>query len=230
MKVSDIMTRRVISVSPEATIISAARLMLENRISGLPVINKSGKLVGIVSERDLLRRAEISTERKRSHWFDAFFGPSVSANDYARSHGVKVVDILTPNPVTVGEGTSLKQLVHLMEAHDIKRLPVLRRGKVVGIVCRANLVRALVGLYRANPKISQRDITIRNRILADIKKESWSVGAQVDVAVHKGIVDLWGSISDASQRKALKVLAERAPGVKRVQEHLAQRSAPMLIS
>jgi hypothetical protein len=117
-----------------------------------------------------------------------------------------------------------------MEVHNIKRLPVLRRGKVVGIVCRANLVRVLVGLHRAHPKTSKSDIAIRNRILADIKKESWSAGALVDVAVHNGIVDLWGSISDVSQRKALTVLAERLPSVKRVQEHLTRSGAPMLIS
>ena len=221
MKVSDIMTRRVISVSPEATILDVARLMLKNRIAGLPVIDNSGKLVGIISEGDLLRRPETGTEHRRSPWFDAFFGPSESANDYVRSHGVKVQEVMTSKPVTIGVGTSLRQAVHLMETHDIKRLPVLRRGKVIGIITRANLLRALASVHRAIPKSSKSDTAIRNRILAEIKKASWTAGSLVDVAVHHGTVDLWGSISDVSQGKALKVLAESVPGVRGVQEHFA---------
>lgn len=230
MKVSDIMTRGVISVPPEATVFDAARLMYNNHISGLPVINESGKLVGIVSEGDFLRRSETGTEHSRSPWLDAYFGPSASAKGYIRSHGVKVHDVMTPKPVTVAEDAELDQVVHLMEKHSIKRLPVLRRGKVVGIVSRANLVRALASAHRTMPKLSKRDAAIRDRILDQIHKESWTAGALVDVAVHAGHVDLWGSISDMAQRKALKVLAEAVPGVKHVEEHLTYRGAPVSAS
>jgi signal-transduction protein with cAMP-binding, CBS, and nucleotidyltransferase domain len=194
--------------------------MLKNHISGLPVVDEKAKLIGIVSEGDFLRRPEMGTERERSPRFDAFFGPSESAKDYVRSHGMKVQEIMTPKPVTVGEHTPLDEVVHLMETHGVKRLPVLRRGKIVGIVSRANLMRALASLHRVVLKSSKSDAAIRNRILADIDKQSWSAGAFVDVAVHDGLIDLWGSINDVAQRKALKVLAEGVPGVRRVHEHL----------
>jgi CBS domain-containing protein len=223
MRVSDVMTHRIISVSPESTALDAARLMLKHHISGLPVVDEKGEIVGIVSEGDFLRRPETGTERKRQPWFDAFFGPAESAADYVRSHGKKIQEVMTPNPITVSEDTPLDQAVHLMETHDIKRLPVLRRGKVVGIVTRANLVRALVSRHCAISDSSNVDTTIRNRILAEIDKESWSAGALVEVAVHDGTVDLWGHISDAAQRKALKVLAEAVPGVKEVREHFNWR-------
>jgi CBS domain-containing protein len=223
MKVSDVMTPRVISVSPQSTVLDAARLMLKNHISGLPVVDDKGKLVGIVSERDFLRRPEIGTERKRSSRFDAFFAPAEAAEDYARTHGVRVHDVMTAEVITANEDTPLDKVVHLMEKHDIKRLPVLRRGKVVGIISRANLVRAFTSLHRSQSKSSRRDNAIRGRILADLAKESWSAGAIIDVVVRRGVVDLWGYISDATQRRALTALAESTPGVKEVYEHLTLR-------
>jgi len=220
MKVSDVMTRRVVSVMPEATIRHAIRLMLHNHISGLPVIDDKGKLVGIVSEGDFLRRAEIGTERKRSHWLVAFLGPGAPASDYARSHGIKVQEVMTRKPITVQEDTLLDQVVHLMESHKIKRLPVVRGEKVVGVVSRANLMRALASIYRAAPKSSRGDAAIRSQILADIAKQDWSVGVDVDVVVRDGIADIWGSIAEPEQRDALRVLVEKTPGVKRVVDHL----------
>lgn len=230
MKVSDIMTRRVISVPPEATIVDAARLMLKNHISGLPVINDKGELVGIISEGDFLRRPETGTERKRSAWLAAFFGPDKFAEAYVHSHGIKVHEVMAPKPVTVGEDTPLDQVVHLMETHDIKRLPVLRSGKVVGIVSRANLMRALASHHRAVPDASTSDVAIRDRILGEIDMESWSAGVFVDVAVRNGVVELWGTIADAAQRQALTVLAEAVPGVKRVETHLTWRGEVMSVS
>ena len=155
MKVSDVMTRRVISVAPEATVRHAIRLMLQNNISGLPVIDDKGKLVGIVSEGDFLRRSEIGTERKRSRWLTAFLGPSEPAHDYVHSHGLKVKEVMTCDPIMVQEDTQLDQVVHLMESHNIKRLPVVRGEKVVGVVSRANLMRALASIHRAAPKSSK---------------------------------------------------------------------------
>lgn len=230
MKVSDIMTRRVISVSPDASILDAARLMLKNHISGLPVLNDKAELVGIISEGDFLHRPETGTIRKRSAWLDTFFGVDKSAEAYVHSHGIKVHEVMAPKPVTVGEDTPLDQVVHLMESHDIKRLPVLRDDKVVGIVSRANLMRALASHHNAIPASSKSDIAIRDRILAEIDKETWSAGVFVDVAVHNGIVDLWGTIVEPPQREALKVLAEAVPGVKRVEAHLTWRGEEMSVS
>jgi CBS domain-containing protein len=230
MKVSDIMTRRVISVAPEATIFEAAHLMLKNHVSGLPVIGENGKLVGIVSEGDFLHRAETGTVRKRSALLDAFLGPESSAEAYMHSHGVKVHEIMAPKPISVSEDTPLDQVVHLMESHDVKRLPVLRDSKVVGIVSRANFMRALTILHRAVPASAKGDVAIRERILADIDKESWTAGVSVDATVHDGVVDLWGTVTEAAQEKALIVLAEAVPGVERVDTHFTVLGEPMYVS
>jgi CBS domain-containing protein len=225
MKVSDVMTRRVISVTPEASIVEAIRLMTTNHISGLPVIDREGKLVGMVSEGDFLRRAELATERHRSVWFDAIFGPAQSATEFIHSHGLKVEEVMTRNPAFVLEDSSLAEVVHLMETRRIKRLPVLRGVQVVGIVSRANLLRALLSLHRATPTASMDEASVRDRILSDIDEQSWSVGADLDVTVHDGVVDLWGRVTDLKQRDALKVLVETTPGVVRVEDHLACASA-----
>jgi CBS domain-containing protein len=173
MKVSEVMTRRIISILPEASISDAVKLML-NHISGLPVIDDKGKLVGILTEGDLLRRPEIGTERGRSRWLDALFGPGDAADAYVHSRSRKVKDVMTRDPVTVKESASLHEVVHLMERHNIKRLPVARAGKVVGIISRANLIRALAGLHRVGPASERTDSAIRNRILAEIGKQDWA--------------------------------------------------------
>jgi CBS domain-containing protein len=220
MNVSDVMTRRVISISPETSIVAAIQLMLKHRISGLPVIDNHAKLVGIITEGDFLRRAEIETERKRSIWLDALLGPAEGAADYVHSHGLAVKEVMTRDPSTVAENTPLGEAVLLMENKNVKRLPVLRDGKVVGIISRANLMRALLSIHRTAPQSSDDDAAIRERILAGVGRQDWSSGAAVDVVVHRGMVDLWGSVSDRAQRDALKVLAENVSGVFKVEDHL----------
>jgi len=221
MKVSDVMTRRVISVSPEADIRDAVELMLKNRISGLPAIDDKGNLVGIVSEADFLRRAETGTEHRQSPWYVAFFGPGESASEFVGAHGLKVHDVMTREPITVTEGAPLHKAVDLMERHRVKRLPVVRGGKVIGIITRANLLRALAGIHRAAAHPPRSDADIRKRIVSAISKQTWSAGALVEVIVHNGAVDLWGTVSDIAQRNALKVLVLATPGVKRVEDHLS---------
>ncbi len=221
MKVSDVMTKHVISISQETSVFVAIRLMLKHHISGLPVIDEHAKLVGILSEGDFLRRAEIETERKRSLWLDALLGPADGAAAYVHSHGLAVREVMTPDPITVAEDTTLDEVVRLMETRGVKRLPVLRDGRVVGIVTRANLMRALLSIHRTAPQPSDDDAAIRERILAGITGQDWSSGATVDVVVHRGMVDLWGSVSDSAQRDALKVLAENVSGVIKVEDHLA---------
>ena len=219
MKVSDVMTRRVVSIAPEAAIFEAIRLMLKHHISGVPVIADRGKLVGIVTESDFLHRPETGTERRRWRWLDAFFGPAAAAKDYVRSHGLKVEDVMTRDPVTAAENTPLDEAVRMMESHNIKRLPVMRRGKLVGIVSRAHLMLALASIDRATPS-GGNDASIRDRIMTAIREQSWTAGASVDVIVRNGVADLWGTISDVAQREALKVLVARTPGVKKVEDHL----------
>jgi CBS domain-containing protein len=220
MKASDAMTRAVISVDPDATVLQAARLMLQRRISGLPVIDKAGKLVGILSEGDFLRRRETQTERRRSRWLEFLMGPGKVAAEYTHSHGSKVFEVMTSDAYTVGEDTPLEDVVELMERRRIKRVPVLRDNQVVGIVTRSNLMHAMVSLARTEPKGAKDDAAIREKLLTEMQKEEWAPIAMTNVVVRDGVVELWGVIIDERQRQALKVAAENIPGVKSVKDHM----------
>jgi CBS-domain-containing membrane protein len=214
------MTSTVISVQPNATILQAARQMLQHHISGLPVIDQDGQLVGILSEGDFLRRRETNTERRRSRWLEFLMGPGKLAGEYAHSHGSKVGEVMTVDVHTVTEDTSLEDIVDLMERRRIKRVPVMRGKTVVGMVTRSNLMHAMVSLARAEPRSAKDDTAIRERLLAEMQKESWAPAAMVNVVVRDGVVELWGVIIDERQREALKVAAENIAGVKGVKDHL----------
>jgi len=220
MKAVDVMTRNVVSVTPDATVLQAARVMLQQHISGLPVIDSGGRLVGVLSEGDFLRRRETATERRRSRWLEFLMGPGKIASEYTRSHGNKVSEVMTADVVTVSEDTPLETIVELMEHHRIKRIPVMRGNDVVGIVTRSNLMHAMVSLARATPSAKQGDAEIRERILAEMKKEQWAPIATTNVVVHDGIVELWGVVVDERQREALRVCAENTAGVQAVKDHL----------
>src|SRR5579864_6090012 len=143
MRVKDVMTPNVVCVGADEPVLKAARLMLQNRISGLPVLDKNGDLIGIVTEGDFLRRSELGTERRRPKWLEFIVGPGKLAQDYVHASGRKVEEIMTPDPCVVSEDVALEKVVELMERHRIKRLPVMRAGRMVGIVSRANLMHAL---------------------------------------------------------------------------------------
>jgi len=212
------MTRSVISVAVGQTVLEAVRTMLQNRISGLPVVDAQGNLVGLVTEGDFLRRGEIGTERRRPKWFEFLLGPGRLANEYVHASGRKVEDVMTGNAVTVTEDDSLETVVELMERRRIKRLPVLRNGKMVGIVSRANLMHALVSLARGAQAPAGGDSAIRERIVAAYVRQPWA--PQVNVAVKNGVAELWGTITDERERQACVVAAENAAGVKKVHDHL----------
>lgn len=220
MKATDVMTRQVISVAPDAPILQAIQSMLDNKISGLPVVDASGKLVGIVTEGDFLRRAETGTERRRPRWLEFLLGPGRLADEYTHTHGRTVAEVMTRDPRTVAEDTPLEQAVQLMEKHRIKRLPVMRGDQVVGIVSRANLLHALAALARVAPPPAKDDAEIRTRILADLEQQKWAPLLSINVVVRDGIVELWGVLRDERQRAAMKVLAENVAGVKRIEDHL----------
>lgn len=221
MKAKDVMTSPVVSVAPESSIVEAVRVMLQRHISGLPVIDKEGRLVGIVTEGDFLRRAETGTQRRRPRWLEYLIGPGRLADEYTRSHGRKVHDIMTPDPLTVGEDTSLDEIVGTMEKRRIKRMPVMRGDEVVGIVSRANLVHALAGVAREVKPGAASDEAIRSRIMTELAGQTWAPTALINVIVRDGVVDLWGTITDERERQAIIVAAENAPGVKEVKDHLA---------
>jgi len=220
MKAKDVMTSTVISVQPNATILQAARQMLQHHISGLPVINHDGELVGILYEGDFLRRRETATERRRSRWLEFLMGPGRLAVEYSHSHGSKVTEVMATDVYTVTEDTTLEHIVELMERRRVKRVPVMRGKKVVGIVTRSNLMHAMVSLARAEPKSAKDDATIREMLLAEMQKESWAPAAMANVVVCDGVVELWGVIIDERQREALKIAAENIPGVRAVKDHL----------
>jgi CBS domain-containing protein len=220
MKASDVMTPDVISADPDATVLQAARYMLQHHISGLPVIDKTGTLVGILSEGDFLRRRETHTDRRPSRWLEFLMGPGKLAAQYTHTHGSKVSEVMTTNLHTVSEDTSLEKVVEMMERYRIKRVPVLRGKKIVGIVTRANLMHAMVSLARGEPKAATGDAAIRQELLKELKTEKWALASMINVVVRAGVVELWGMIVDDRQRQALVVAAENVPGVKQVKDHL----------
>jgi len=220
MKVQDVMTRKVLSIEPNASVLQAVRSMLQNRISGLPVVNADGTLVGIVTEGDFLRRAEITTERRRPRWLEFLVGPGRLADEYVHTHARKIVDLMTPEPYTVTEDTPLEDVVQLMEKHRIKRLPVVRGKLLVGIVSRANLLHALARLAPTAPATAGTDLTIRSNLLTELESQKWAPVGSVNVTVQNGMVELWGTITDERERQALIVAAQNVPGVKEVRDHL----------
>jgi CBS domain-containing protein len=218
MQARDVMTGRVISIGPDAPIMQAVQLMLQNRISGLPVVGPKGELVGMVTEGDFLRRGEIGTQRRRSRWLEFLIGPGRLADEYVHARGRKVAEVMTRQPITATEDTPLDEVVRLMERHRIKRVPVVRGGAAVGIVTRANIMHALVSLAaRARPTAGD-DAAIRAQILAECEKQSWAPMA--NVVVRDGVVELWGTITDERERQAMIVAAENVAGVKAVHDHL----------
>ena len=190
MQVKDVMTPNVICIGADEPVLKAARLMLQNRISGLPVIDKDGELVGIVTEGDFLRRSELGTQRRRPKWLEFILGPGRLAQEYTRSAGRKVEEVMTPDPRTIGVDETLEAVVDTMERHHVKRLPVTRSGRVVGIISRANLMHALASLSRDAKSSSGSDSAIRDKILAAIGKQDWA--PRINVIVNGGVAQLHG--------------------------------------
>jgi CBS domain-containing protein len=219
MRAHQIMTRSVITVTSETSILKAANLMLQRHVSGLPVMDAAGKLVGIVSEGDFLRRSEIGTRRKRSRWLQFILGPGEEATSFVHEHGRKVSEVMTREPLTITEDTTLENIVKTMENNNVKRLPVMRGETLVGIVSRANLLQAVASLAREVPDPTADDDHIRRRIIETLEKSDWCPFG-LNVVVRDGIVHLNGVITDERSRPAAIVAAENVAGVKEVHDHL----------
>ena len=220
MIASDVMTRNVISVPPDATIAGAAELMLERGISGLLVVDASGTLCGIVTEGDLLRRDELGTQRRRSWWLRLLASPERQAADFTRTHGRRVADVMTHDVLSVDVNAPLADIVEVMEEHRVKRVPVLEGDRVVGVVSRADLLRALAVAAREHGVAAADDRALRDRILETLEREPWAPKTSLNVTVVNGVVDLWGTISSNEERRAISVIAENTAGVKKVIDHL----------
>ena len=219
MRAHQIMTRKVISVGPDTSVVEAANVMLRGGFSGLPVVDTAGTVIGIVTEGDFLRRSEIGTPRRRGRLLTFLFGRGGAAEDYVREHGRKVSEVMTPSPLTIDEDASLPEIVALMERNHIKRVPVVRDGRMIGMVSRANLLAAVASLARDVPDPTADDDHIRRRICDEIEKNDWCpIG--LNVVVRDGIVHLSGSITDERSRQAAVVAAENVQGVVKVHDHL----------
>jgi CBS domain-containing protein len=220
MIVADVMTRNCITIAPDATVEDAVNLMLSRHISGLFVVDKTGELAGVVTEGDLLRRDELGTERNRPWWLRLLASPARQAADFTQANGRHVRDVMTENVLTVAQDAPLEDVVATMEKHRIKRLPVTADGRVVGVVSRADLLRALIGRVRNREPLATDDRTIRTAILDALEAEAWAPMTTLNVTVAEGVVDLWGTITNDDERRAIRVVAENAAGVKAVNDHL----------
>ena len=224
MKARDVMVSPVISVKPSCTVKEVAKTLLERRISAVPVVDDSGKLAGIVSEGDLMHRAEIGTQRRHSWWLRVLTGDDALAAEYTKAHARTVADVMTRDVITASPDTPLHEIAALLERHSIKRVPIVKDSELVGIVSRANLLQALASSHK-DLDIQLSDTAIRDRILAHLNNQPWAHTLLLNVTVNGGVVDLWGITGSDAERKAIRIAAESAPGVTAVNDHLVRQSA-----
>ena len=218
MRARDVMVRAVVTTSPDSTVEELARLMINLRISGVPVMDRDGRLVGIVTEGDLLRRVETGTERHRPRWSEPFSSNSLLAAEYIKSHAKRVADIMTREVFSVEELATLGEIADLLETKHIKRVPVVHDGKIVGIVSRADLLKVLAsgGTKTAH---QEQDRTIRAQLLAELREQKWTDASEGRVVVSDGVVHLWGIVGSEDERRALRIAAENTPGVRGIEDH-----------
>ena len=217
MKAMDVMVRDVVTVSPEDDIADVIKLLAEHDISALPVVDDDGHVVGVISEADLIHREEISTGKHRPWWLEALTPASTLANEFAKSHGRRVSELMSTDVVSASEDTSLGQIATLLEKHRIKRIPILRDGRLVGIVSRANLIQALASSL---PQVAtgDSDRKIRVELLDRLHDQTWTDFGSRNIIVSGGVVHLWGLVGSPEEHKALIALAEGVPGVVKVSD------------
>ncbi len=223
MKAADVMGVNVVTVRPAWSVQQAAMLMLEKDISGLPVIDEEGRLVGIVSEGDLMRRADCGTGHRPSWWLRMLMGRDGLAREYVRENGRKVEDVMTREVITASPFASLGEIAELLERNKIKRVPIVANGNVLGVVSRANIVQAVASYLRSDHVTNQTDAALRETILTKFKSEPWAQVGLINVTVNEGTVDLWGIAESHAQKDAFRVAAEATPGIKAVNDNLLVR-------
>ena len=221
MKAQDIMTRDVTTVRPDTSVRDIAAVMMEKHISGVPVLTDNGKIIGMVSQSDLLHRAEVGTERKHKWWFRTFADSNALAREYAKAHGLKAQDIMSRYVVSIRDDAELRDVADILDSHRIKRVPVVQEGRLVGIITRGDLVRALsqVQISKAAKKIDNAALhkTLHDRIRA----QSWLNDSYINVIVNDGVVELWGLVVSTDQHSALRALVEETDGVSRIEDKLS---------
>lgn len=216
------MVMNVMTVGPEASVRQAADILFKNRISALPVVDEQGRLIGIVSEGDLARRAELETNDRRSWWLEMFARKRREslAIEYVKSHGRRVKDVMTRRVVTARPAASLRDIAALLEKNRIKRVPIVAKGRVVGIVSRANLVQALATLRPESQPGETSDGAIRRKIMAQLKSEQWSRHLLLNATVQDGAVKLWGVVDSEAEKEAARVAAEQVAGVQAIENNV----------
>jgi CBS domain-containing protein len=224
MKVGDIMSREVISIGPDEPVREVARLMLARRISGVPVVDAERRVLGVVSEGDLIRRPELETDQARGGWLSLFVSGDESARDFIKSHGLKASEVMTQPAICATPDLPLAEVVRLMERHRIKRLPVTESGRLAGLVTRTDLLRALATRQAASPA-GVDDRQLRESIEAILRNENWAASAIVNVQVENGVAQLWGTVESPSQRDALILAVRGIPGIRDVEAHLGRSMA-----
>ena len=226
MKAADVMVSTVVTVGPECSVQDLAETLLENRISAVPVVSNGGDLVGIVSEGDLIRRTETDTERRRSRWLALLIETQPLAAEFVRSHARRVADIMTRDVIVATPDTPLRHIAALLEKNGIKRVPIVSNGKLVGIVSRANLVQALASARKEiKAAAATSDRMIREELLARLSREPWARTSRLNVIVHDGTVELWGTARSSAEKQAIHLAAELTPGVRAVSDNLIVESS-----
>lgn len=219
MRARDVMTTKVVSVEPDAPVEEIARKLIDHRISGVPVVDTNGVIVGIVSEGDLMRRSESETERRRPWWLAMLSSSEEQAAEYVKRHGRRAQDVMTQSVISVREDARLDEVADILERRQIKRVPVLRDGKLVGIVSRANLLHGLVTSGKATPTTTE-DETIRSAILEALERDAGVRDQFINVTVSGGTVHLWGALQSEAERHAARLVAENTQGVQEIEDHL----------
>jgi CBS domain-containing protein len=218
MRARDVMVSAVVTASPDTTVEKLARLMVNLRISGVPVLDRDGHLVGVVTEGDLLRRVETGTEAHRPRLSELFSSNSRLAAEYVKSHAKRVADIMTREVFSVGELATLGEIADLLETKHIKRVPVVNDGKIVGIVSRADLLKVLTSGGAATED-EEQDRTIRRLLLSELREQQWADASEGRVVIRDRVVHLWGIVGSEDERRALRIAAENTPGVRGVEDH-----------
>jgi CBS domain-containing protein len=222
MKARDVMVSPAITIKSTSSVKDVAKILLERRISAVPVVDDQGKLVGIVSEGDLLHRAEAGTERRRSWWLSAFAGEHALALEYIKAHSLKVTDVMTTRVITATPDSPLHAVAALLEKNSIKRVPIVENGQLVGIVSRANLVQAVASAGKGL-EIPLSDAAIRDKVLARLNAQPWVHTTLLNITVNGGVVDIWGIAQSETERKAIAVAAETTPGVCAVNDNMIKK-------
>ena len=220
MQARDVMVSPVITVSPSSSIRDVAKTFLKHEISAVPVVDESGKLVGIVSEGDLLHRVENATETRRPSWLRFFTQDDLPAAEYVKSHSRRVADVMTQRVISAAPEASLADIAMLMERYSIKRVPIVSKGQLVGIVSRANLIQA-IATARPSLQVPLSDQAIRDKLLAHLRTQPWPHTNQLNATVKDGVVDVWGICHSDAEREAVRIAAENIPGVKAVKNNLS---------